>query len=132
MCTYNAQLNMAHQNTYVTKFDTSNSLTLTDCTYLDYSVKYCSKHLHNSSIAYSPLIGQLMACSYIELWCFKVIKLDVCGSLVLSNSVTYVLLKHRLFFIRVFSIFQIIFFYIYIYMKGLVSFLPEERIQNIL
>ena len=26
---------------------------------------------------------------YIELWYFKVTKVDVCGSLVLSNSVTY-------------------------------------------
>ena len=31
-----------------------------------------------------------MAYSYIELWYFKVIKVDVCGSLVLSNSVTYI------------------------------------------
>ena len=32
---------------------------------------------------------KLMASSYIELWYFEVIKVDVCGSLVLSNSVTY-------------------------------------------
>ena len=30
-----------------------------------------------------------MAYSYIELWYFKVIKVDVCGSLVLSDSVTF-------------------------------------------
>jgi len=32
---------------------------------------------------------RLMASSFIELWLFIIIKLDVCGSLVLSNSVTY-------------------------------------------
>ena len=30
-----------------------------------------------------------MACSCIELWCFKFAKLDMCRSPVLSNSVTY-------------------------------------------
>ena len=32
----------------------------------------------------------MMAFSYMELWCFKVVKLDVCGSLVLPNLVTFV------------------------------------------
>jgi len=31
----------------------------------------------------------MMAFSYVELWFFKVVKVDVCGSLVLSNPVTY-------------------------------------------
>ena len=31
----------------------------------------------------------MMAFSYMELWSFEVIKLDACGSLVLSNPVTY-------------------------------------------
>jgi len=31
----------------------------------------------------------MMAFSYMELWFFKVVKLDVCGSLVLSNPVKY-------------------------------------------
>ena len=31
-----------------------------------------------------------MAFSYLKLWSFKVVKLDVCGSLVLSNPVTFV------------------------------------------
>ena len=33
---------------------------------------------------------KVIAYSYIELWSFKVTHLDVCGSLVLSNPVTYV------------------------------------------
>ena len=32
----------------------------------------------------------MMAFSYIELWSFKVVKLDVCGSLVLLNPVTFI------------------------------------------
>ena len=32
---------------------------------------------------------KVIAYSYIELWSFKVTHLDVCGSLVLSNPVTY-------------------------------------------
>ena len=32
---------------------------------------------------------KVKACFHMELWFFEVIKLDVCGRLVLSNSVTY-------------------------------------------
>ena len=32
---------------------------------------------------------KVIAYSYIELWSFKVTNLDVCGSLILSNPVTY-------------------------------------------
>ena len=30
---------------------------------------------------------------HLELWSIKVVKLDVCGSLILSNPVTYSVLK---------------------------------------
>jgi len=32
----------------------------------------------------------MIAFSYMKLWSFEVVKLDVCGTLVLSNLVTYI------------------------------------------
>ena len=45
-------------------------------------------------LLHGAITGQhlkVIACSQIELWFFKVANLDVCGSLVLSNPVTYTL-----------------------------------------
>ena len=50
-----------------------------------------------------------MAFSYMELWSFKVVKLDVCESLVLSNLVTFSLFRSstslRLFNVHVKNVF---------------------------
>ena len=49
---------------------------------------FCNILLLHGAITVQNL--KVIAYSQIELWFFKVANLDVCGSLVLSNPVTYI------------------------------------------
>ena len=80
---------------YVTGFDktrlphTSNSSTLIAST-LTTQYAIALQVSHNAFIALCNNKSKLIANFHTELWSFKVVNLDVCGSLVLSNPVTYV------------------------------------------
>ena len=87
---------MGHPYNYVTRFDktrlphTSNSSTLIASNLTTHYAIALQFHTMLSLlyVITSPNL-KLIAHFHTELWSFKVVNLDVCGSLVLSNPVTY-------------------------------------------